>query len=62
MNIHQPISSNTHTSEKMLHGILSFDSHPFGTQNKHIQRGEIRLDFTKMDYNLCLLLFSYGFI
>lgn len=49
-------------SKKMLCGILFFYSHPFSTQNKHIKGGEIRLDFTKMDNNLFLLLFSYHFI
>lgn len=62
----QPISSHTKNKkikrgEKMLPGILPFDSHPFGTQNKQIKGGEIRLDFTKMDNSLSLFLSSYDF-
>lgn len=42
--------------------ILFFDFRLFGIWNKEIKRGEIWLDFIRMDNSLFLFLFSYGFV
>lgn len=57
----QPISRRR-KKWKDAHGTLPFESHPFGTQNKQIKGRERRLDFTKMDHSLSLLLLSFRFI